>query len=150
MFRIRLLHTTLAMTFIGAIALSGCGGDDGPASAEVTLSEWIVEASPSEVGVGEVKLTATNPGSTDHEMLVYRGTAEELPLKENGSVDEDALGDDVIGEIGDMAPGLTKSKTFNLDVAGEYTLFCNIEQETADGEVVHYAKGMVTSLTVTE
>ncbi|CAB4962057.1 unannotated protein [freshwater metagenome] len=79
-----------------------------------------------------------------------------MPLKPNGSVDEDAAEENVVGEISDIAAGSTKSKTFDLELGGEYTIFCNIEHEAVTGTnggsdtdyVSHYKNGMVATLTV--
>ena len=145
----RLIATAVALTFLGGIGLSACSSNDGlPSATSVIVSEWIVQPKPSEVKAGDVKITATNPGSDMHELVVYRGNRSELPLKADGSVDEDAVEDKIIGEIEDIGPGMSKSKSFDLKLDGEYTLFCNIVHDTADGVMIHFAEGMVSGLTV--
>ena len=145
----RLIATVVALTFLGGVGLSACSSNDGlPSATSVIVSEWIVQPKPSEVKAGDVKITATNPGGGVHELLVYRGHRSELPLKANGSVDEDAAMDRIIGEIEDIGPGMSKSKTFDLRLVDAYTLFCNIVHDTATGVVNHFAKGMVSDFTV--
>ena len=119
-----------------------------PSASTVTVSEWIVKPQPIEVKAGAVMITVKNVGGMQHEMLLYRGTANELPHKANGSVDEDAAEANIIGEISDIGVSTAKRKTFDLKLAGLYTLFCNIEEKTAEGDVSHYVNGMVSRFTV--
>lgn len=146
------------MILTGGLSLAACSGSDTPSNAavDVLVSEWIVQPKPAEVKNGQVKITVNNAGGDEHELIVYRGNKVELPLKANGSVDEDAAEANIVGEIGEIKPGETKSKIFDLKLVGEYTIFCNIVHEPgmgidhgSDAELVrHYLKGMVSSLTV--
>ncbi len=145
------------------LSLAACGStEETPNSSptpsvEVLVSEWVVQPKPNEVKAGQVKIFVDNAGSDEHELVVYRGNKDELPLKSDGSVDEDAAGANIVGEISGIKAGFTKSKTFDLKLAGEYTIFCNTVHEPgmgmdhgSDTELVrHYQKGMVSSLTVT-
>lgn len=154
----RQLGIWVTIAALVSMGLSACSSSsDGlPSASTVTVSEWIVQPKPAEVKNGQVKITADNVGSEDHELLVFRGSKADLPLKPNGSVDEDAAEENVVGEISDIAAGSTKSKTFDLELVGEYTIFCNIEHEAVTGMddgsdtdyVSHYKNGMVASLTV--
>ena len=145
-----LLATSLALTLLGGMGLAACSSNNAKMSSAstVTVSEWIVKPQPIEVKAGAVRITVKNVGIMQHEMLLYRTNANELPLKANGSVDEDAAAANFVGEISDLPAGTAKTKTFDLKLVGLYTLFCNIEEKTADGDVSHYVNGMVSRLTV--
>lgn len=127
------------------VAACGSSGSD----VEVSLFEWGVEPTPTSVDAGEVTFTATNDGGEAHEMVVVKGIApEDMPLNDDGSINEDELSEDVfLGEVEEIEPGDDGSVTFDLE-AGEYTIFCNIV-ETDNGETEsHFANGMVTTFTV--
>jgi hypothetical protein len=66
-----------------------------------------------------------------------------LPTGQDGSVEEEGEGMEVVGEIEDIPVGETQDLTVSLD-AGNYVLICNIVES---GEV-HYASGMRTAFTV--
>ena len=119
------------------------------AGTKVELDEWTVAAMPETVGAGAVDMTASNVGEAPHELLIVRGTADELPLDEDGAVDEDALNADaVVAEIERLAGGAEGSATVDLQ-AGDYTLLCNLVH--VDGSITesHYDFGMVDDFTVT-
>ncbi|MFZ4516704.1 MAG: sulfocyanin-like copper-binding protein, partial [Acidimicrobiia bacterium] len=111
----------------------------------VTLKDYSVMASPDSVAAGEVTFTVKNDGSFVHEMLVIKADSPAaLPLKADGTVNEDALGEESIpGEASDINPGATAKLTLKLS-AGKYLLVCN----RVDGTKRHYHEGMVTSFTV--
>ena len=147
----------------GGLSLAACSSTEDTTnppspipSVDVLVSEWIVQPKPAEVKNGKVKIIVNNAGGDEHELIVYRGNTVDLPLKSDGSVDEDAAEANIVGEIGEIKPGETKSKIFDLKLVGEYTIFCNIVHERgmgmdhgSDAELVrHYQKGMVSSLTV--
>jgi uncharacterized cupredoxin-like copper-binding protein len=131
-----------AMLFAG----TACGGGGG--TVDVTLQEFAVGADPSSVGAGDVKFDVTNNGPEDeHEFVVIKTdlAPTELPVDENGAVDEEGAGIDVIGEIEPFAVGQTKSITFDLE-AGSYVLICNVWD--AQEQEAHYSEGMRTGFTV--
>lgn len=163
MLRKKSFSVVVLLILTAGLSLAACGStEETPNSSpipsvEVVVSEWIVQPKPNEVKAGQVKIFVDNAGSDEHELVVYRGNKVDLPLKSDGSVDEDAAEANIVGEIGEIKPGETKSKTFDLKLAGEYTIFCNVVHEPgmgmdhgSDTELVrHYQKGMVSSLTVT-
>jgi len=163
MLRKKSFTVVVLLILTGGLSLAACGStEETPSSSpvpsvDVLVSEWIVRPKPNEVKAGKVKIFVDNAGSDEHELIVYRGNKVELPLKSDGSVDEDAAEANIVGEIGEIKPGETKSKIFDLKLAGEYTIFCNVVHEPgmgmdhgSDTELVrHYQKGMVSSLTVT-
>ena len=133
-----------------------CGDDDdddgnGEASeVAITLREWSVGADPASVKEGDVTFTAENVGPDDpHELVVVKTDLApgDLPTREDGGVDEDGEGIEIIGEIEEFAVGETHSATWDLE-AGDYVLICNIVEEE-DGELeAHYALGMRLAFTV--
>jgi hypothetical protein len=137
------------------LLLSACGeeeaagGEGGAVNA--ILKEFAIVVSPTTVSSGQVTLTGTNEGPNDpHEIVVIKTdlSPEALPTADDGSVDEEGEGIEVIGEIEEFDPGTTESATFDL-AAGSYALICNIV-EIEDGETEsHYQKGMRTTLIVT-
>ena len=103
---------------------------------------------PSSVAAGKVLLIAHNVGGAEHEMVVIRGTKEGLPTKADGSVNEKAIESRIVGEIEKVRAQTDKSEEFILP-EGTYTLMCNADSTLSGAKVNHYAKGMVTELSVT-
>jgi len=139
-------------TLIGAgalcLAMAACssGGD----TVDVELGEWVVNATPSSASAGEITFKADNQGAETHELVIVRaGSADDLPVDENGKVLEDELpAGAFIGEIEEFDAGTSEEATFDLD-AGTYILFCNILEEEDDGTFEsHFQEGMRTTLTV--
>jgi hypothetical protein len=133
-----------------ALVAGACGGDDG-GSVEVTLQEFAVVPDVAEVSAGSVEFTVTNEGPDDpHEFVVFRTdlAPEALPTADDGSVEEEGEGVDLIGEIEEFPVGETESATFDLE-AGSYVFICNLVEEE-DGELEsHYQEGMRVAFTVT-
>ena len=130
-----------------ALALPACGGDE-ETTVDVTLQEFAIIPSSASVDAGSVTFEATNEGpDDDHELVVIRTDLEAsaLPTNEDGSVNEDGEGIEVIGEIEEFPPGETESATFDLE-AGSYVLICNIYDE--DEQEAHYAEGMRVEFSV--
>lgn len=129
---------------------AACAGPQAT-TVEVTLVEFGVVPDLSEVRAGSVTFEATNDGPNDpHELVVIRTdlAADALPTDEDGAVDEDGEGIEVMGEIEEFPVGETLSMTLELE-AGSYVLICNLV-ELEDGEIeAHYALGMRTPFTVT-
>ena len=129
--------------FTAAVALFAVAAQGGDVSAHaatvnVDLHEWSV--TPDVGSVEAVTFEAANTGSGEHELIVIRTdlAPAALPLTTDGAeVDVSAL--DVIGEIEEVAPGLTQSATFTL-APGDYVLICNVP--------FHYEAGMTVAFTV--
>lgn len=126
------------------------GGTDAtpPAGANavsVNLIEYILAPDPDAVSAGTVTFTATNTGGTEHELLVIKTdlAPESLPAREDGSVDGEGDGIEVLDETGDITAGDEAELSLELE-AGAYVLVCNIVQETTS----HYAEGMRAAFTV--
>lgn len=144
-------------------------------AATFVLDEWSIVPPKGTLTAGKVAVTATNNGSETHEVVIVRAEdASSLPVKADGSVDEDRIpGSKKAGEIADLAAGKSATKTLDLS-AGDYVAFCNIvdamgsdgmgSDGTGSGDMgngmngstsmgsgmdhVHYKQGMVNFFTV--
>jgi len=148
MFR-RSLLLIPAVLLVAGLAFTACDDDDdggGATTVNVELNEFTVSADPDSVDAGEVKFTVENIGEETHEFVIVQTDleADALPTGDDGSVDEEGEGVEVIDEIEDIASGSTQELTVDME-AGSYVLFCNVVDEEGD---VHYAEGMHTSFTV--
>lgn len=141
---------------IGSLALTlsiaSCGGDDGGGggggNVAVTLQEFSVGTDPASAPAGSVTFDATNDGPDDqHEFVVIKTDLglTDLPTDENGAVDEEGDGIEIIDEIEPFDVGETKTLTVDLE-AGSYVLICNVWDE--EEQEAHYQEGMRTSFTV--
>jgi hypothetical protein len=137
-------------------------------TVDVELDEWTIVPSTDTVPAGNVAFVAENVGAEPHELVIVRGASADLPLDDDGALEEDRLlGGALVGEIEPFPAGETCDGTFELS-PGEYTLLCNIVEEAApdanlrhedeeeheegeneQGGHVHLKEGMVTSFTVT-
>jgi uncharacterized cupredoxin-like copper-binding protein len=127
------------------LALPACGGGG---TVGVTLQEFSVIPDQESVSAGEVTFDVENTGPEDvHEFVVIKTdlAPDALPTDENGAVEEEGEGMEVIDEIEDLPVGETQSLTVDLE-AGNYALICNIWDE--EEQEAHYAVGMRTAFTV--
>lgn len=139
----------LTLPLIGLLALfaGSCGGGGG--AVEVTLREFAVIPSVSEISAGSIEFSATNEGPNDpHELVIFKTdlAPDALPTVETGAVDEQGEGVELIGEIEEFPVGETRTATFDLE-AGNYVLICNIYDE--DEQESHYQEGMRVAFSVT-
>jgi hypothetical protein len=139
----------------GSSAAAECepSGDASAATSTVqtTLSEFAIETDVTEAASGLVHFAVSNEGAEPHELVVIMGVApSDLPLAEDGSLDEAQLPEGaLIGEVEPFPGGETCDGTFEL-AAGDYTLLCNVVETEDDGEIEsHVMEGMVTAFTVT-
>ena len=133
-----------AMLVLAAAALTSCGGGGEASTVEVTLQEFAVIPALDTAPAGSVTFNATNEGPDDpHELVVIQTelAPESLPTTDEGGVDEDGEGIEVIGEIDELPVGETERGTFDLE-AGDYALVCNIVEEKDGTTEAHYALGM--------
>ena len=169
--RVALLVVPVAL----ATVLTGCGSNKPSATtaakaAKATtfvLDEWSIVPPSHNLTAGKVAITATNNGREKHELVIVRAAdAASLPLKADGSVNEDKIPESKkAGEIADLAAGKTRTKTIDLP-AGNYIAFCNIVDDMSTGGMgsggmsndsgmggggmdhVHFKLGMVNHFTV--
>ena len=173
--RISCVNRILAAA-ISVVLLTACGGDDAKpsdattaptaAASTTTVATEVVNDDPVlidlnfggdsfQIGVstttfkaGTINFKATNLGDTPHEFGIARGNSyEELPQLANGSIDEEALGDDFLGKTPIVDKVLAPEREISFDLApGNYVMFCNV----VAGPVAHAARGHVLSITVVE
>ena len=101
---------------------------------DVTLRDFRISASASQVGTGPLLFRVINQGPATHEFVVVRSDlpADGLPIGPDGlSVDEDRLHG--VGEISEVDSGTSETLALTLP-AGRYIFFCNLEG--------HYLGGM--------
>jgi uncharacterized cupredoxin-like copper-binding protein len=121
---------------------------DSGGSVAVTLQEWSVGTVPADAPAGTVTFNLTNNGPDDeHEFVVVKTDLDptELPTDENGAVDEEGEGIEIIDEVEAIKVGDSATLDVDLDAAA-YVLMCNIYDETEQES--HYQQGMRTPFTV--
>jgi uncharacterized cupredoxin-like copper-binding protein len=113
----------------------------GSAKVDLKLRDFTITPHAASAAAGKVRVTAVNDGKKAHEVLVVRARRGHALPRRGGRIDEAALESDdlVIGEIADVGPGRSRTKTFTLE-KGSYVLFCNLPG--------HYKAGMKARLTV--
>lgn len=114
----------------------------------VTLDEWAIKPDTSSAPAGAIGFVLQNKGEDAHELVVVKGVAPaDLPLNEDGSLDEDQLpAGALMGEVEAFSAGTSCNGVFDL-APGEYTLVCNVFEESEHES--HLKEGMVTTFTVT-
>jgi uncharacterized cupredoxin-like copper-binding protein len=107
----------------------------------VTLADYTVTPDESSAPAGDVTFDVTNDAEQTHEFVVFRTdlAEDQLPTNEDGDVDEEGEGVELVDEIEDIEGGSSESLTVNLE-AGNYVLICNLPG--------HYRQGMHASFTV--
>jgi uncharacterized cupredoxin-like copper-binding protein len=133
-----LVRRVVSVASVAALSfLSGCGGG----GVGVTLADYTVTPADSSAAPGDVTFDVTNDAEQTHEFVVFQTDLPEdqLPTNEDGDVDEEGEGVQLIDEIEDIEGGDTQSLTVNL-TAGSYVLICNLPG--------HYRQGMHASFTV--
>jgi uncharacterized cupredoxin-like copper-binding protein len=159
--RLRPRRAAILVATAGALSLvaAGCSDDDGGetggtgatgggTTVGVTVQEFAVIPASSSAPAGDVTFDVTNKGPDDtHEFVVFKTdlAPDALPTAEDGSVDEEGEGLELIDEIEDIAVGDTPTLTVSLD-AGSYVFICNIYDEAE--QEAHYQEGMRVAFTV--
>jgi uncharacterized cupredoxin-like copper-binding protein len=126
---------------VAAVAglLAACGGTAGAAKAtriDVTMSDFAIHVSRTDVPAGRVVLRVTNNGPSTHEINVDGSPypAGGIPRQRDGiTANEEAHGLHRIDSIEEVDLRQTSDLTVNLR-PGRYVLWCNLEG--------HYLGGM--------
>ena len=156
---------TLIAAVLSAVALSGCGGDEGtegaattaeqeatqaaeqatpaggdaaPAGAiDVELAEWKVEPAEKSAPAGAVVFNARNVGQAPHELEVIATDtpARDFPVEESRA----KIVGEKVGEVEGIAAGQAKVLEVELE-PGHYALICNLPG--------HYQPGMYADFEV--
>jgi uncharacterized cupredoxin-like copper-binding protein len=132
---------------LALLVAGGCAhGDTEPSAAAtvvpVVLRDFQVSEVSEPIPAGEVVLRVENRGPETHELLVAGpGIGEDdLPMRADGlTIDEDALGDRVVGVVEGESPDAREDLDLQLE-PGRYVLFCNMAG--------HYLGGMYTEIEV--
>ena len=111
--RPRPLALAAALALPATLALAGCSGESSGGSASagagpiaVKASDTACEVSRTEAPAGTVEFTITNSGNKVNEFYVY------------------AEGDRIMGEVENVAPGLTRTFHVDLSEPGSYQTAC--------------------------
>ena len=120
-------------------AAGSCGGDDGGIGA--TEADYSITLDESSASAGEVTFDVTNEAEQPHEFVVFKTdlAEDQLPTDDEGNVDEEGDGVELVDELEDIAPGDEPSLTLDLNAAN-YVIICNLPG--------HYKQGMHASFTV--
>jgi len=112
-----------------AVACTSTEGGDGDVA--VSLRDDAITLSPATAQAGSVTLSATNEGTTTHEIEVFSGDVdpESLPIEDNVASTE---GLELVDEIEDITSGSTADLTVDLQ-AGTYVIMCNLSGHFANG-----------------
>jgi len=107
----------------------------------VLLTEFHITLGGTVLEAGKVNFAVTNAGTIGHEFVIKRTDLPDnsLPLKADGTIDEEAA---ELGEVGEVeVPKVLTTDPLTLSLTpGHYVFFCNIPG--------HYAGGMHGSFTV--
>jgi uncharacterized cupredoxin-like copper-binding protein len=125
-----------------ATLLAACGG--GSTEVDAALTSYDIALSDSSVDSGEITFHVHNDADDlEHEFVIFRTDLpqDQLPLTEEGVVDENGAGVTAIDEV-EVAPGEAQDLIVTLD-PGNYVIICNI-----DSEEMHYQHGMHVAFTV--
>jgi uncharacterized cupredoxin-like copper-binding protein len=132
--------STSARTVPGSVATG--------TTVDVTMREWSVEPAVKTAPAGTVTFNVKNEGGNTHELVLFKTDlpVESLPKSEDGNVDEEGAGVELVQEVEDLEPG--KTDGFSAEVAaGKYLLVCNLI-DPATGEN-HFGHQMYVPFTVT-
>lgn len=145
------------LIFVGMIAglssiAAACGADSVSTGAKdgkviVTMKEWEFVPSADSAPAGSITLEAVNEGKEVHELVLFKTdlAPADLPVDEEGAVDERGAGLELIDEVEDVKPGETKSFVVDLK-PGKYVMACNVVE---NGQR-HFMNKMYKAFTVTE
>ena len=127
---------------VAVLALSACSSHSSTPKGtvvRVTVKDFRIKLSRTDVRAGDVRLVVHNRGPDTHEVLIAR-TSAALPLRaDNITVDEDALEPVTVDEVEAERPGDVEILGVKLR-PGRYELFCNMAG--------HYLGGMRARLVV--
>ena len=135
------LIASLAMALLILPVLTACG----PTRVDVAMTTYKFTLDKNSAPAGEITFHVHNDAADlTHEMVIFKTDlpADQLPVNDEGIVDEEAAGLTLIDEAADIEPGASTNLTVNLE-AGNYVLVCNI-----DSTQLHYQHGMYVPFTV--
>ena len=105
----------------------------------VTERDFHISA-PKRVPSGDLRLSVSNHGPDNHELIVVRANGPRLPLRTDGvTVNEETLERATVGVLEPGQPGSVRRLSLHL-APGRYELLCNMAG--------HYLGGMHAELVV--
>ena len=126
------LTATALLAFAAAACASSAGAQSSGAqkplahSVRVSEGDMYLRASATKLAAGRITFRVTNKGGMDHEFVIVSGNPAGTKGDEPGRVSEARhIGGEEGPEIGNVAPGQTKSLTASLS-PGRYTAMCNL------------------------
>lgn len=137
----RKLFAFLTMALLVVPVLVACG----PTRVDVAMTTYKFTLDKNSAPAGEITFRVHNDAADlTHEMVILKTDlpVDQLPLNDEGVVDEEAAGITFIDEASDIEPGASTNLTVNLE-AGNYALVCNL-----DSNELHYTHGMYAPFTV--
>lgn len=131
------MRALASIAVIAALLLVSCA--QGPAKVTVTMEEWSIKLSQTDVPAGPVTFGVKNTGTQEHELVLLKTdiAPDKLPDRATDPTKADEPGN--VGEIEDISSGSFKEATFDL-TPGKYVLICNVAS--------HYKSGMRVSFVV--
>ena len=131
----------IALAILIVPILTACG----PKKIDVALTTYKIDMSATSANAGDIVFHVHND-ATDlvHEFVIFKTDlpADQLPLNDQGAVDEEGQGVTHIDEV-EVEPGQASDLTVNL-ASGNYVMICNIN----DNNEMHYSHGMYQAFTV--
>jgi uncharacterized cupredoxin-like copper-binding protein len=132
----------VTIAVVGGLGLVACGDSGSDDTVGTTLTDFEVTADAVTAKAGETTFAIDNDAEQVHEFVVVKTdlAAADLPLDEDGLVDERGEGLTFVDEVEDLQGGESAQLTVDL-TPGTYILLCNLPD--------HFAQGMHTGFTVT-
>ncbi len=133
--------TSILLACMVLLALSACSSSSSGPSADVNLSSFKIEITPSSMAAGtitfHVKNTATD---VSHDLVVVKTdlAAGSLPIDSSGAVDMTKL--TALGKVTSLAVGASQDLVISNMTSGHYVFFCSIAG--------HYQSGMYADFTI--
>jgi hypothetical protein len=139
---------SLALVSALVLVMAACKKEEtpatGPATVDIGLTEWAVSVSPTSAEAGKITFEARNTGAEKHEFVIIKTdlALTALPTKQDGSLDEEGQGIEIIDEIEEFEAGAPMTLDADL-AAGNYVFVCNVVEVQEDGTIEsHYRNGM--------
>ncbi len=137
----RKIPALLALLVLLVPMLTACG----PQKIDAALTTYKITLSKNTASAGDIIFHVHND-ATDlkHEFVIFKTDLPEdqLPLNDEGAVDEEGAGVTHIDEV-EVEAGQAADLAVNLE-PGKYVLICNIN----DNNEMHYMHGMHVAFTV--
>lgn len=107
----------IALSLVASLLFVGLASAKAPVEVQVTLSEFKVELSKTNLPAGTVvNYVITNTGKVTHELVLEKAGAVDTPLELNGKGQE----------AEDIEPGTTRTVEWTIPDAGNFQLACHV------------------------